>query len=140
MTKEVERKEFNLEQAFALWERTSKKGNKFMSGDRVIAYYNHHKQKPTQCDIEVHIVDADGFIQKDIYCQLWVNISKESKKYLSGYIGNKKVVGFYITEPKKEKSPSIVVYYSDDNQETSNQGMDQEKIEATVDSREEQPF
>ena len=115
---------FNLVEAFALWENTSKAGGKYLSGSthdsktdlvtKLVGFFNTNKKNPKEPDIRIYSLDADG--KQDIeVASLWNNVS-ESKgtSYLTGMTNDKeKLVGFYAKE-KVNGRPDIRVYYQED--------------------------
>lgn len=108
-----------LEEVFALWKRTSEKGKEYFTGKgmdypNIVAFYNKDKQNPKEPDLRVYNVDQDGKIAKKPFVSLWVNVSKNKKKYLSGKLNDRKVIGF-IRDKAEEKRPYVNVYYSDLN-------------------------
>lgn len=113
-TKTEETKQ-KMEQAFAMWKNTSKKGTQYFSGSssdgKLIGYYNTNKKNPKEPDIRVYLQDAEGNLSKEEYTSLWCNVSKAGKKFLSGKIGEKKIVGF-INEKATEKQPYFSCYFS----------------------------
>lgn len=123
-----------LQGVFALWKRTSKDGKKtFFSGQTedksayLTAFYNTNKKNLKEPDLRVYMQDGDGDFMKDDegktieYCSLWVNATKKGeKKYLSGKVDGKRVVGF-IRENATEKQPYISVYFSDEQEKPKKQ-------------------
>lgn len=113
------KKEFKMEQAFALWKNTSKSGSEYFTGSdgktKLVAFYNGKKKNPKEPDLRVYAQDKDGKAEKDELVSLWVNVSKNGKKYLSGKLGEKRLVGF-INENAKEKQPYVSVYFSDEQE------------------------
>lgn len=111
------KKEFNLEEAFAMWRQEGKQGHYF-SGKagsiKLLGFYNGKKKNPKEPDIRIYPCDADGNIEKDPVCSLWVNTSKKGTRYLSGtYIG-KKVTGFINSDTKGDKRPYFRVYFQEE--------------------------
>lgn len=111
--KETAKKEFTLEQVFAMWKKTSKNGNTYFSGklggEWLTGFYNTNKKNPKEPDIRI-------YKQEDMeheFVSLWCNATKNGKKILSGKLGDKKLVGF-INAKASEKQPYSSVYYSDD--------------------------
>ena len=118
-TKKTEvKKEFKLKQVFALWKSESKKGNAYFTGKdenfrHLIGFYNTKKQNPKEPDLRVYVLGSNGELSEDPYVSLWCNASKNNKKYLSGKIDGKRVIGF-INSKASEKQPYISVYWSDE--------------------------
>lgn len=113
--------ESKLVEAFALWEATGKSNKTTYytgktSGDdsfRLVAFINTVKKNPNMPDIQVYEQMEKGK-EKPQVASLWENKSKAGKLYLSGLDNEeKKLVGFYNTDTKGGKYPSIRVYYSD---------------------------
>lgn len=118
------RKEFKLNQVFALWKQTSKAGATYFSGkdeegNHLRGFYNLKKQNPNEPDLRVYTVDSEGNISKDPITSLWCNASKNGKKYLSGKVNDKRVVGFINTKAS-EKQPYITIYFSEDQVKEEN--------------------
>lgn len=119
------KKEFKLEQAFAMWKNKSKDGKKtYLSSNGLIGFYNTKKKNPKEPDLRVYYKDVKGEIMTDdegkeiVVCSLWCNVSeKTKKKYLTGTYEGQKVVGF-INESKNEKAPYLSVYYREDGELT----------------------
>ena len=112
-------KTFKMEQAFAMWKRKDKNGKDYFTGrdekgTKLVGFYNSMKQNPKEPDVRIYIqtpMDAPKD-SKITFTSLWCNISKNGKKYLTGKVNNKKVVGF-INEGADEKRPYFSVYFSD---------------------------
>ena len=110
-----------MEQVFALWKRKSKDGKTtFFSGKYgekfLTAFYNTDKKNMKEPDMRVYIQDDNGELSKEVFVSLWCNATKDGKKkYLSGKINGKRVVGF-IKADATEKQPYISVFWSDDEQ------------------------
>ena len=148
----TEKKEFNLERVFTLWIQKGSKGKKYLSGKcedgtKVTGFFNNEKQNPKEPDIRVYVRDDEGNLSKEEYCSLWCNVSETTeKKYLSGKIGDDRVVGFFNSKAKiGENIPYINVYLSEE-QETENKKATkktQKKVEPEyqeVDSDDDLPF
>lgn len=118
------KKEFTLEQVFALWRQKSKDGKKtYFSGkigdEYLTGFYNTNKQNPKEPDIRIYKRDEEGNLSKEEFVSLWCNAKENGKKYLTGKIDGKRVVGF-INSSGNEKAPYISVYWSDDqNKDTA---------------------
>lgn len=116
--KTVEKKEFKMVQVFALWKRKSKAGNDFFTGKdengiNLVGFFNTKKQNPKEPDLRVYVQGEDGKASKDEFISLWCNVSANGNKYLTGKLGEKRVVGF-IRKNDNEKAPYVSVYYSED--------------------------
>lgn len=114
--KTTEKKEFKMVQAFAMWKRKSKAGKAYFTGKTedsfLVGFYNGKKSNPKEPDIRIYEQDHDGNTKKEEYTSLWCNVSKNGKKFLSGKIGDKRVVGF-INEKAEGNRPYFTVYYSE---------------------------
>ena len=112
-----EKKQFDLEQAFAMWRNKSKEGKIYFSGkyqgERIIGFTNGMKKNPKEPDVRIYEIDEHGNMKKEELTSLWVNVSKNNKKYLSGKLEGKRIIGF-IREKATEKQPYFSVYYSDE--------------------------
>ena len=128
-----------LQGVFALWKRKSKDGKKtYFSGQLedksgyLTTFYNTNKKNLKEPDLRVYLEDEDGeFVTDDEgrtieFCSLWVNATKQGKKYLSGKLNGKRLVGF-INESASEKQPYISVYFSED--QSDDQSDDQVKMD-----------
>lgn len=110
-----------LQGVFALWKRKSKDGKKtYFTGqtedkkNQLTAFYNLDKKNLKEPDMRIYIRDDEGNLSKEPYASLWVNATKNGKKkYLTGKLEGKRVVGF-IREDATEKQPYISVYFSED--------------------------
>lgn len=104
---------------FALWKKTDKNGKPYFSGKTengtfLTAFLNGEKKNPKEPDVRVYIQDQNHNLSKDEYVSLWCNVSKSKRKYLSGKIGDKRVVGF-INDKNEGNRPYISVYWSEDD-------------------------
>lgn len=117
--KQTERKEFDLKEAFVLWENNGIKGNKYLKGFTskeldnmtLVGFYNTNKKNPKEPDIRVCTVNKDGKADKEV-ASLWENIGKNENRYLTGTTDEKeKLVGWY-NNGSNEKAPYIRVYFS----------------------------
>ena len=139
MTKTVEKKqgtkkEFTLKQVFAMWKETSKKGGSYFTGkcDKgyLKGFYNTNKENPKEPDIRIYLTNDKGDLEKDSYLSLWCNTTKAGKKYLSGKLDDKKVVGFINEKATEEnKQPYFTVYFSDDKPVKKERKMEEIKDE-----------
>ena len=115
-----QKKEFKLEQAFALWKRKSQNGKSYFTGKGIIGFYNGKKKNPKEPDLRIFTQTKSdvGSVIGDEVCSLWLNESAlKNKQYFTGKYNDKKVVGF-INKSENEKAPYISVYYSEDKKET----------------------
>ena len=110
--------EFNMTQIFAMWLKKSKSGSKYLTGkdadgNRLVGFFNGKKQNPKEPDVRIYQMNEEGEMSKEEYTSLWVNVSKNEKKYLSGKIGEMKVVGFINAKATADgKRPYFSVYES----------------------------
>ena len=97
-TKTEQKKEMKMEQVFALWKQTSKGGNEYFTGSdgktKLVAFYNGKKKNPKEPDLRVYAVDKDGKAEEKELVSLWCNVSKSGKKFLTGKLEDKRLVGF----------------------------------------------
>lgn len=121
VTKTVAKKqEFTMKEVFALWKRESKNGNPYFTGKsaegiNLRGFFNTNKKNPKEPDLKVY-VHSEGELAKEPLISMWCNVGKTGKKYLTGKIGEQRVVGF-ISDGKNEKAPYLRCYYSDDSQQ-----------------------
>ena len=122
---QTQKKEFNLKQALTLWIYKSKKGSKYLSGvteqdDKITGFFNKEKQNPKEPDIRLYTRDEEGNTSKEVFCSLWCNVKDGSdKKYLSGKIDDKRVVGFFNSKAEVNGIiPYINIYFSEDSEQT----------------------
>ena len=132
------KKEFKMEQALAMWKQKSKSGKDYFTGTafgkkKLVGFYNGKKKNPKEPDIRIYGIDGEGKAESEEFVSLWVNVSKNGKKYLSGKLGEKKIVGF-INDGKNEKAPYFSCYYSESTPKK------QEEEAFTDASSEEVPF
>ncbi len=110
-------------QVFALWKRTSKEGKTYFTGKyeeaEVRGFYNSKKQNPKEPDLRIYTVDGNKNLSKEELSSLWCNVSeKTGKKYLTGKINGKRIVGFINDKATAEnKQPYISLYWSEDQAE-----------------------
>lgn len=119
---EKEVKEFNLKEAFVLWNHESKAGSDYLTGyisedkdSNLIAFYNTNKKNANEPDIRVYLSSNDEK-EKALtsVCSLWENIGKNNKRYLSGTTDeNERIVAFY-NDKSQDKRPYIRAYYKED--------------------------
>lgn len=113
-----------MEEVCALWKQKSNDGKKtYFSGitadeakARLTGFYNTDKKNMKEADLRIYLRDDEGNLSKDPFLSLWCNASAAGKKYLSGKIDGRRVVGF-INEKATEKQPYISIYWSDDQSE-----------------------
>lgn len=104
---------------FALWKKTGKNGTHYFSGKTetgtfLTAFFNGQKKNPKEPDVRVYTQDKDHNLSKEEYVSLWVNVAKSGRKYLTGKIGDKRVVGF-INDKAEGNRPYVSVYWSEDD-------------------------
>lgn len=133
------KKEFNMEQAFAMWKQKSKSGTDYFTGTafdkkKLVGFYNGKKKNPKEPDIRIYGIDGEGKAESEEFVSLWVNVSKSGKKYLSGKLDKKKIVGFINDKSKNAKAPYFSCYYSESTPKK------QEEEAFTDASSEEVPF
>lgn len=115
-------REFTMKPVFALWKQQSKTGKSYFSGKRednrqsLRAFFNTNKKNPKEPDIRVYCVAPNGDLSKESYTSLWCNVSKSGKKYLTGKIGEQRIIGF-INEKAENNRPYVSVYESEDRPE-----------------------
>lgn len=137
-TKKAEnKKEFTMVQVFALWKNKAKSGKEYFTGKtadglKLTGFFNSKKKNPKEPDLRVYTHDSNGDLNKEVYVSLWCNVSKNGNKFLTGKIGDKRIVGF-IRKTDNEKAPYVSVYYSEDKEP------EQVTMEETEDN-EEVPF
>ena len=112
------KKEFDLEEAFVMWNHKSKSGTNYLTGTcgdmKIIGFNNTDKKNEKEPDIRIYTIENDQ-ISKEAVASLWRNVSKSGKYYLTGTDNeNIKLVGFYndniIEFPDR---PFIRVYYKE---------------------------
>lgn len=112
------KKEFKLESIFSMWKNLSKEGKVYFSGEfagkKLRGFYNANKKNPNEPDFRVYALDEKGNIEKEPLTALWSNVSKNNKRYLSGNLDGKRVIGFINQKSKEnEKIPYFTLYWSD---------------------------
>lgn len=111
-------KEFNLPEAFVLWENTSKAGMKYLSGNtseelhtKLVGFYNTNKKNPKEPDVRIYDIDSEGNQGNEV-CSLWENISKNETRYLTGSTNEQeKIIAFYNNVEENPSRPYIRAYY-----------------------------
>lgn len=113
-------KQFTMYPVFALWKHQSKTGKTYFSGKRddnaqkLTAFFNTNKKNPKEPDLRVYNVEPNGDLSKEEYVSMWCNVAKSGKKYLTGKLGDRRIVGF-INENAEGNRPYVSVYWSEDN-------------------------
>lgn len=102
-------------EAFSLWEKVSQRtGTKYLSGNKgITAFYNTNKKSMKEADITVYQRLDDGE-SRVVLGNLYAEVSKTGKRYLSGTVSGKAVIGFYSKPGSSAKAPLISVYYKDE--------------------------
>lgn len=140
-TKEAKKMEFKMEQVFAMWKNQGKNGKTYFTGKhgdvKLIGFYNTTKKNPKEPDIRVYELNQDGELTDDVFVSLWCNVSANGKKYLSGKLDDKRLVGFINTNAS-EKQPYFSVYYSDDAKKPEKKESGSDFVEAP--KEEDLPF
>ena len=123
-TTNATKKEFTLKQVFAMWKRASKDGKTYFTGKdetgkELRGFFNTKKQNPKEPDVRIYHLTEGKDLEKEPFVSLWCNVTKNGKKYLSGKIDGKKVIGFINDKSTDEnKMPYFSVYWSDDKTPT----------------------
>ena len=144
MANNVEKREFKMKEMLALWLNKSKNGQQYLAGKshdgaKVVGFLNGKKKNPKEPDVRIHLITGEE-MQKEAFLSMWVNVSKSDKKYLTGKIGEHRVVGF-IYDGENKNAPYIKVYLSEETAQKK-----QEKDQVTLDdvvtevTAEELPF
>ena len=136
------KKTVKMEQVFALWKNTSKSGNEYFTGSdgktKLVAFYNGKKKNPKEPDLRVYPLDKDGKAEEKELVSLWCNVSNSGKKFLTGKLGDKRLVGFINEKATTEnKQPYVSVYFSEDAKEETKP---EEPKEETVVPKSKAPF
>jgi uncharacterized protein (DUF736 family) len=134
-TKKATKKEFKMEQVFAMWKKQGKNGTTYFSGklgeEWLVGFYNSKKKNPKEPDVRIYKQDN----LKEEFLSLWMNVSKGGKKFLSGKLGDKRIVGF-INNGKNENAPYFSCYYSEEGTAEKKE----EFMEVPDNAQEELPF
>lgn len=107
-------------QVFAMWKNEGKNGKPYFTGKledgtKLTGFYNTDKKNMKEPDIRIYRQGADGKLEGEEYVSLWCNSTKDGKKkYLSGKVDGKRVVGF-IREKATGKLPYFTVYWGDED-------------------------
>lgn len=119
-----EKKEFKLERAMVFWIKASKEGSrKYLSGKteagvNLVGFFNLEKQNPKEPDIKCYVSGENKELSKEAYISLWCNASDAGKKYVSGSLNGKRVIGFFNSKAQVNgKIPYLNVYFSEDKPE-----------------------
>ena len=130
---------------FAMWKNESK-GKPYFTGKGVntpnlVGFYDTNKKNMKEPDIRIYSRDGEGILSKEPYCSLWANVSQNGKKYLSGKVDGKRVVGFINEKTENTKRPYFSVYWSDVQQEKAQPQQSQKTEEpAPVTTADDLPF
>ena len=108
-------KAFTMNQAFALWKKKSKNGNTYFTGKGIRGFFNTNKKNPKEPDLRVYMTTEDGSLSETPLVSMWCNVSKNGKKYLTGKLEGKRVVGF-INDTDNDKRPYVSCYFSEDTE------------------------
>lgn len=108
----------DLRELATLWNHESDNGVKYLSGtlseefqfNKVIAFYNTTKKNEKEPDIRVYSVNDENKKEVEII-SLWIQESKENKKYYSGLTNDKEKVIAFISNKDDIKVPYIKVYF-----------------------------
>lgn len=120
-TKTAEKKqEYTMTDIFALWKKEGKKGTPYFTGKskegiNLRGFFNTNKKNPKEPDLRVYSINGEGELSKEPIISMWCNVSKNGKKFLTGKLGDKRVVGF-INEKTEGNRPYVTCYYSEDRQ------------------------
>lgn len=112
-------KKFEMKEVFTMWLKKNDKGTQYLSGKtpdglRLVGFFNGKKKNPKEPDVRIYEIDKDGNMKKEELTSLWVNVSKNDKKYLSGKVGDMKIVGFINSKGEENgKYPYFSVYESE---------------------------
>lgn len=137
-------KEFAMKQVFALWKNTSKEGKTYFSGKygeiEVRGFYNGKKQNPKEPDLRIYAIDGNKNLSKDALVSLWCNVSKNDKKYLTGKLDGKKVIGFINAKANGEnKMPYISLYWSEEQEQKEEASTKETKKAPKKTTKKEEP-
>ena len=113
---ENEVKNFDLKEAFVLWQKESKNKTFYLNGkddegNYLKGFINNEKdsKKPK---IKVYFQNEKGDIKEEA-CVLWETTSRTGNIYLSGYTTDKqKIIAFY-SNNKNSNIPYITAYFKD---------------------------
>ena len=115
---EIKKDEFDLEEAFVLWNHQAKSGADYLTGSvgemKLIGFFNKTKKNEKEPDIRIYTIENDE-ISKEEVASLWRNVSKTGSYYLTGTDNeNIKLVGFYNEKIFEfPNRPLIRVYYKE---------------------------
>lgn len=115
------KQEFTMQDIFALWKKTSKKGDTYFEGKSkeglyLRGFFNTNKKNPKEPDLRVYVSNKDRELSKEPIISMWCNVSKSGAKYLTGKLGDKRVVAF-IRKSDNDKAPYLTAYYSEDDKQ-----------------------
>lgn len=136
-----EKKEFNLERVLVLWIYEKTKG-KYLSGrmetgEKLIGFFNTQKQNPKEPDIKIYQQVAKGEELGDPILSLWVNASDSGKKYITGKLNGKWVIGFFNSKAEVNGVIPYINVYFQEEQEVKEDNSEESK---EVDSNSDLPF
>ena len=112
-------------EAFVLWLKESKKGNKYLTGFvsanqdmKLIAYFNTDKKNPKEPDVRVYqsIKNEDGTYtigEKEV-ASLWTQTSAKETEYLTGTTDENERLVAFIGDVHKEMRPYIRAYFKEE--------------------------
>lgn len=115
---EIKKDEFDLEEAFVLWNHQAKSGADYLTGSvgemKLIGFFNKTKKNEKEPDIRIYTIENDE-ISKEEVASLWRNVSETGSYYLTGTDNeNIKLVGFYNEKIFEfPNRPLIRVYYKE---------------------------
>ena len=139
-----QKKEFKLQECLVMWLKKSNMSGNYLSGKmgetNLIGFINGKKKNPKEPDIRIFKRDAEGNREKEEFVSLWVNVGKNDRKYVTGKLGEQRLVGWFNSRATAGgKTPYLNVYYSDDQkkQETEVQKQFEQAAELL---NEELPF
>ena len=126
-------REFTKNPIFTAWLNVSKKGEQYISGrtaegEKLVGFINSMKNNPKEPDMRFYKPTAAG-LGKEFF-SLWVNVSKNGKKYLTGKIDGNRVVGFINSKATPGgKIPYFNVYESDSEPQKAAEPAPQEEMD-----------
>lgn len=133
-------KKFNLKKVFTMWLKESQKQTVYLSGVsatgvNLIGFVNGKKENPKEPDIEIYVQGRQGEKERVKYCNLWVNVSESGIKYISGKVGNERLVGFFNEGSEVgSKKPYFTVYFSVDKKVEAEQQVGPEALQDGITS------
>ena len=113
------KKEFKLQECLVMWLKKSNMSGNYLSGKMgetgLIGFINGKKKNPKEPDIRIFKRDVEGNREKEEFLSLWVNVGKNDRKYVTGKLGEKRLVGWFNARATAGgKVPYLNVYFSDD--------------------------